>query len=342
MRIVAAALIGGTVACASCAPVVKPQPVAKSIPACITAKFYARPASFDPAKSIPPSTDDMTDLNDAKITDQLAAALNLADERFIHRLCHDVTYILVDKNDPNGTFAGAYAFWQTKAQANPPVRFISIPLGVFNNPQKYSSYEQALLNAVIGARSYMVTATAPAGLSSSDTDAAALLAMIAHEEGHIIWQRHLRRNADNHKNCPPDQIDYNAYSWSNVGNVPPYHRFNTAVGAKHNNEDPAPIAIRMAADSYGAKRATNATNADRLVSRLYSNTNFASVFAALAPDEDAAEAYKYHVIRRVPSGIGLNLQLPQTGASIPAFAHLDGGKNAEKEKCLSADELDDS
>lgn len=338
MRIVTAFLIGGAAVCASCAPTVKTPPVAQSIPACITAKFYARPASFDPAKSIPPSTADMTDINDKKVTDQLAAALNLADPRFIHRVCNDVTYVLVDTSDPDGTFAGAYAFWQTKAQANRPVRFISIPLGVFNSPPTYSRYEQELLNDVIGSKSYRIRTATPAELSSNDTSAAALLAMIAHEEGHIIWQRHLRRNADNHKNCP-DQIEYNAYSWSSVGSVPAYHEFNTPVGAKHNNDDPFPSAIRTAADRDGARAASNA---DQLVSRVYTNTNFASLFAALAPDEDAAEAYKYHVLRKVPSAVGLSLQLPQTGAQIPVFKHLDAGTNAAKERCLAADELDDS
>jgi hypothetical protein len=311
--------------------------VAQSIPACITAKFYARPASFDPAKSIPPNTADMTDINDKKVTDQLAAALNLADPRFIHRVCNDVTYVLVDTSDPDGTFAGAYAFWQTRAQAAQPVRFISIPLGVFNNPPTYSRYEQELLNTLIGSND-VITATTPPELSSNDTAAAALLAMIAHEEGHIIWQRHLRPNADNHKNCPADQINYNAYSWSSLGSVPAYHEFNTPVGAKHNNDDPDPTVIRRAA---AAGRATRARSA-QLVSQVYTNTNFASLFAALAPDEDAAEAYKYHVLRKIPSGIGLNLQGPGTGSPIPALRHLDAGKNAAKERCLAADELDDS
>ena len=341
MRTVTAFLIGGTVVCASCAPAVKPPPVAQSIPACITAKFYARPASFDPANSTAPSKADMTDITDKKVTDQLAAAFALADPRFIHRVCQDVTYVLVDTNDPNGTFAGAYAFWQTKAQATQaaqPIRFISIPRGVFNSPPTYSRYEQELLNTLIGSND-VITATTPPELSSSDTAAAALLAMIAHEEGHIIWQRHLRPNADNHKNCPVDQINYNAYSWSNLGSVPAYHEFNTPVGATHNNDDPFPSAIGRAADVKGVTRAPSAA---QLLSQLYTNTNFASLFAALAPDEDAAEAYKYHVLRKIPSGIGLNLQPQQTGAQISAFKHLDAGNNAAKERCLAADELDDS
>ena len=336
MRIGAAIFIGVTVACASCAP--RPTPPVSQLPAGITAKFYARPASFDPAKSIPPNTSDMTDIRDNRVTDLLAAALKLADPRFIHRLREDVTYILVDTSDPNGTFAGAYAFWQTRAQADRPVRFISIPLGVFNHPLRYSQYEQQLLNTVIGSSTYMIAAATPPSFTSNDTEAVALLAMIAHEEGHIIWQRYLRRNADNPKKCPPDQVDYNAYSWSNLGNVPVYHAFNTAVGAKHNNDDPFPSDVRRAA---GTDRVRSDASANQLVSRLYSDTNFASLFAALAPDEDAAESYKYHVLRRIPAGIELNLQLPQAGTQIPALEHLNAGKNAAKEKCLSVVESDD-
>jgi hypothetical protein len=338
MRIVAALLIGGVMAGASCAAVEKKRPEAQSLPACITAKFYARPASFDPAGSTPPSTGDMTDMADGdRVKDQLATALNLADPKFVHRLCRDTTYILVDTSDPNGTFTGAYAFWQTKAQAKQPVRFISIPLGVFSRQQTYASYAQDLLNTVIEPPpSYSISVKASAGFS--DIAAAALLAMIAHEEGHIIWQRHLRKNgADNPKKCP-DGVSYDDHSWSSDGTMPLYHKFNTPVGAKHKTNDPYPSDIGRAARSDAVN---HTTNADQLVQRLYSNRNFVSVFAALAPDEDAAEAYKYHVLQAVP-GVGVSLNLPETGADIPTFGVLDASKIVEKDKCLSAVETDDS
>lgn len=360
MRIAISVVIFGTFGCASCAPRV-PEPIGRAaVLSCkdtsagsiaMQAQYLSNYSQSNAAGSTPPDPSTNispigSDQQGQNIVAALTSALSLAKPEFRHRLCRDNTYLLVNIDDKAGTFAGAYAFWQTEAEAapNPPVRFISIPLGVFTKPPSYSSYESGLINALVNTVNGTVDGsnvyTASAASSSDDT-ATALLAMIAHEEGHIIAQRHLGPKADHPTPCLSDHVDYTYYTWSDPGNIPTYHAFGADVGAKHKTNDPFPAAITMAA---ARDKVNHTMDADAGMTLLYkTNGNFPSLFAALAPDDDIAEAYKYHVLRKGQPGLSLTVTLPETGTSILVFEHLGGSsKNSKKEACLNSAEADDS
>jgi hypothetical protein len=68
--------------------------------------------------------------------------------------------------------------------------------------------------------------------------------------------------------------------------------------------------------------------------KLYSDGNFAGVFAALSPDEDIAEIHRYYVLKHnTAHNLTETLTLPD-GEAYDVLQNLTVANNSLKEKCL--------
>lgn len=298
-------------------------------------------AGFDPAAGYnPPPAGDITaipptDPDLHAITQNLQDALSLAPPHFLVRLCKDNRYLLVQTDI--GGYKSAYAFWQTKVQAggNQPVRFISIPKDVVKNPPQFKAYEADLITGVINDNngptvSYPITVTTNFD-GTSNSQPLALLAIIAHEEGHQIAQRVLLKSGDKHASCSVN-THFEDYTWNPNTMLPPFHGFGEAVSTAHHSiSDPFPM------DIYAALRANNLSTANGDMNYLYADGNFSGVFGALAPDEDIAETHRYHVLRNnTVQPLTITLTLPNgTQYNVMANLKTAGSRNAAKEACIN-------
>jgi hypothetical protein len=276
---------------------------------------------------------------------KLGSALAQAHIGFVRRLCKDVRYLFVQEDaGPADNFGGAYAFWQKKHLGAQPVRFISIPSGVFASQPDYGSYERDLINAVIqkaAANTTYALKSASAFIAGQLIDGQqqsrdlALLAIIAHEEGHIIAQRLLLRGGDAQHSCGnPDGKFFSDYTWKNLGSIPNFHYFGQTINASHlpGVGDPYPVTIATAP----------AATANRDMMKLYDeNRNFVSLFAALAPDEDIAETYRFRALKKSKSNVNddlaVTLTLPDT-EQVEILSNVDLGSNGTKVNCIDKQE----
>jgi hypothetical protein len=301
----------------------------------------------------PPDQSNITKITDSNIISILAQTLSLADEKFLHRLCADNSYLFVQQDSALDGFEGAYSFWQPKSVAASPIRFISIPVGLLTSRPQYADYEAELINAIIADRpnnnGYHVSGSSNAtGISGQNI---ALLAIIAHEEGHIIARRHLLSldtvAGDPSTGKPADPADYprackGAQGGKTFGSdswlptiIPPFHSFGEDVSATHLvSNDPFPGDVAGAGNDNHTYKIAN-----EKFRKIYSG-RFPSFFGSLAPDEDIAESYKYHVLLQINPPLTLILSLPgnSTSRTIDVFSYLQKAVNKGKLDCVANDE----
>jgi hypothetical protein len=212
---------------------------------------------------------------------------------------------------------------------------------VFVSQPDYGSYEHDLINAVIqqAAPTTYALKSASAFIAGQLIDGQqqsrdlALLAIIAHEEGHIIAQRLLLRGGDTPHSCGnPDGKFFSDYTWMNLGSIPNFHYFGKTINASHlpGVGDPYPMTI--------ATEPAATANGDMM--KLYDgNHNFVSLFAALAPDEDIAETYRYRALKKSNVGhdLAVTLTLPDT-EQVEILSNVYLGSNGTKVTCIDKQE----
>jgi hypothetical protein len=110
-----------------------------------------------------------------------------------------------------------------------------------------------------------------------------VLAILAHEMGHVFWHDNCDhgQNQTNQRSCFDD---FHKYGWKTVGGRWNLRRFGAMIpGAKHK--------LRVFDDWETDQPPYH------IMEQLYEGPTFASLFAAVAPDEDVAETYKFIVLR---------------------------------------------
>jgi hypothetical protein len=300
---------------------------------------------------LPQNISQIQDSDGLKAVALLQRALRPAKKEFLVRVCKDLTYIFFDRN-ASANISAVYAFWQKKSDVpagTAPNRFISIPFALMQSVPKYSDYEQEVMRSLVqydtaGPPFYTPTFTVTSGPDDQET---ALLAMIAHEMGHILGRRLLLTN---NSNPGENDSDYGAVchttpqvqhfpdlTWLTPGQLSlhPFHNFGEDILGVHRYNEEYLTTMR------GWLKTNNIGGIDGAVKVIYGQTNYPSLFGSLSGDEDVAETYKYHVLLRSAPTLSASLKLQTIATPIPIFTNLAGGNNGEKDKCIVDNEKTD-
>jgi len=222
---------------------------------------------------------------------KLTAALTLTKQPFLDRLCLDLTHFFVD-----GGADKPYAFWESDSQKAAAGHdkawvFIGLPQwALLANQPTYSGLETAISNALVNNGVISPTPPYVTKVTGTPNDQnTALLAIIAHEEGHIFAHDFLMPDDNTKTKMCKDSQPFLSTTWASYGPLPQFHIYNTPVLAVHSQHDPFPRNI--ARDAIA-----NTATANDTYDSLFRNHNFVSLFAALGPDEDIAETFKYYTL----------------------------------------------
>jgi hypothetical protein len=238
-----------------------------------------------------------------KLTDTqkaaLTAAFNKAPDYAQSRLCRLTRFFIAPPS--LGTPWDSWGLWVRKPKTTPTTKAVYIAISEDRIPPQgapavttAADAENAALVAILPAIAQWQTAGSsfppPPKYASSGATEMGLLSAIAHELGHVSFAD---ANADQQTNRPTQAkgcfktnfIDASWLSYSKRRWVP----FAASSGAKHKNPNiPEPSAI-------GSKLNPNGfAEASKLLSQV-SGTEFVNLFAAVSPEEDFIEAYKYKV-----------------------------------------------
>jgi len=155
-----------------------------------------------------------------------------------------------------------------------------------------------------------VTFTAKPDPAPVRPEAIALLGVLAHEMGHVLWfDRVVAATAPPSSNDPLPALDtFYPISWRTPNHQRGFHRFgdgNHDANARH-----PPVDADFVRDLKNADTSTAAAHLDK----IYSG-EWASLFATIAPDEDFVETYKLMVVSSAWGGPlqSLELSIPATG-----------------------------
>ena len=240
----------------------------------------------------------------------------------------------------NGVYVTPTASWGYRNSANGK-RYAAIPAALWSQgtakrrmPKSYKDYENDIVDVLLplwGGLKYQPDPGGPA-----DSGITTVLAVLAHEAGHILWY-------DIYVPTPRTPPDFSRFcngtfytdSWADLSDTPPVSRwlpFGYASPARHKADDVQIDEIKNAPPGQkGAKVAliyrVDGTPPPR-------NGRWANLFAAFSPEEDFVETFKLFVLRRAntnPShplhmkakikvdGVFITRDIPGTVASRPVL-----------------------
>jgi hypothetical protein len=218
-------------------------------------------------------------------------AFKAAPPYFREELCR-LKYAFVDSS---GAFD--WGFWEAPDQRDPgnekkhrrSLSYITLYKNTISEAlqsptgKPLADHENAILTLLLGMNAQQVVNYKSA---TPDTTGLAILAALAHEMGHVLW---FRERAEQWDDCTTDNDDFFFGSWSTVAPLP--HRTHLAkeypTGSQHANGETAVTAIAQHQPSVASPE----------VQVIYTNGVWASLFAAVDPDEDFAETYKLQVLK---------------------------------------------
>lgn len=207
----------------------------------------------------------------ASWTQAIQNAYSLAPPGFKSQLC-ELKYIYIDNNSGSPNIYP----WGLRERAAGNIKHIGLPASLFSDPS-YSDYESDVSNNLLGAASGTVTVAA-----SPDSLDLKILAILAHEMGHILWWDHDVTN----KSC--GNRGKFLKTWNSYNNNPPhgFHLYGQQTSGNLPIEDFTFLTLQSyyASGDYSDLRT------------IYSDENWASLFAFLAPDEDLAETLQLWVL----------------------------------------------
>jgi hypothetical protein len=360
-------------ACFACAPLLPPiQPTAAT---CFDGSNFLNHVVFVQNGLPPPSTNPNTPpaapqpVNTTPITgtpyaQALQNAFLLAPPSFQTTLC-GLTAIYVNGPTTCSNLADCIGnSWGFRVWQNPPAMpqtYVAITAGLWSLPPcsgspsyAYHCFETDLLNTVLGSTPhfFQYNSANPA----ADNFDMTILAALAHEAAHVRWYQVMAPNAPgvlgynpNNFLCTsnPGTPSFFSYSWSpSVQKAPVWRVFLTLDKRNHGFGAPDVHKVRPQIRAIDALvNAGNMTRAAAFLEDLYQPTQpWASYFAAISPDEDFIETYKFYVLTNAQSVTSLsegpltNLQISIAGSAhdIPGD-YLAGNKPllSSKTQCVA-------
>lgn len=280
-------------ACFGCA---RPTPPTPPAVACTASNFGEKvsylTASFQPRKGAPlPPTGPLPAGSPYAV--DLRAAFAAASPAFQERLCGlDHVYInaAADHGLPD-RFEASWGWWRSRPSGGPQ-RIIAISANFWTEPQprpQYSVYETELQRSVLPPGSGIRYSDA-----TVDTFPMALLAALAHEMGHIRWYDLVGN--------PPDSFCHGDFftAWESVPQ-PPRWRYLLTL-ARRNIIRRERVGGKEQGWPYRHKRPPyinridSHPTPDQIYGLVATDAPWASPFAAISPDEDFVETYKFKVL----------------------------------------------
>jgi hypothetical protein len=258
---------------------------------------------------------------------QLKDAFNLAPDDVKRKLCA-LNQVFVA---PSGSFAATWGIWEfapavgsTVARRGNGGTYIAIPDSVLTLATSLAAAEKALYASLFNLPSYspLLPSISSTG-TVANTQGAGTLAILAHELGHILLadtnadgtggsattgtKRHPRSfDAANNKLC--DIPTNNCFEQAFLEGSSAPHRWNLK---KFHDNMRRWIAITTGGDQHGNKHQngaidfekiwkevdhSNFTNATNGIRAIYNSGELVSLVAAVSPEEDFVETYKYKVL----------------------------------------------
>ena len=277
----------------ACAPAAPPPTFTVSMVNCSSPGNFANSvqrlsAAFvpDPLSPGNPPTSGGPINNSSTLTD-LAAAFALAPPSFLNELCGNTgnpPVSLFVQDCPPAPVSCTVSSWGYRQRAT-GARFIALSAGLWQGTAPalpYPVFETAVIDNLVG-----VSGLASYVSASNDTPEMTVLAVMAHELGHILWwNKGLMSRA-----CPNPPPGLNRIfwqiAWQNPAGPPPFHNFGVQFAADQRLRGPSKDDVRANAGHPGVAR--------DLLSQIYRG-DWASLLANVAPDEDLIETYKLAVL----------------------------------------------
>jgi hypothetical protein len=225
--------------------------------------------------------------NSSTLTD-LAAAFALAPPSFLNELCGSTgnpPVSLFVQDCPPAPVSCTVSSWGYRQRAT-GARFIALSTGLWqgNAPAlRYPVFETAVIDNLVG-----VSGLASYVSASNDTPEMTVLAVMAHELGHILWWNKGLLSRPCPTPLPPgvDQIFWKI-AWRNPAGPPPFHNFGVQFPTDQRLRGPSKDDVRA--------NAGNPPVARNLLRQIYGG-DWASLLANVAPDEDLIETYKLSIL----------------------------------------------
>jgi hypothetical protein len=287
-------LVATALACAPAVAPPPPPPITVATVDCSSPGNFANsvqrlganfvPDPLAPPGNVPPSNGPIVN---PRITTDLANAFALAPPNFLRELCGTsgnpaVSLFVQDcPAAPGICTVGSWGYRQRATGA----RFIALSAGLWQGGAAalpYPGFETAVIDNLVG-----VPGLASYVSASNDSPEMTVLAVLAHELGHILFWN---RSAINHP-CPtpPPGADpiFWRIAWSRAVGPPPFHNFGVQNPGDQRIRGPSKDDVRANAGNPGAARA--------LLRQIYSG-DWAGLLANVAPDEDLIETYKLFML----------------------------------------------
>jgi hypothetical protein len=254
----------------------------------------------------------------------IAGAFNSAASAALKRHLCGINYIYIDPNtDPSDENAAAWGMREIETDqfGNRTIegRHIGLRVGLLpsltgapqGSPGPFASYQTKIIHYLLDRRSRALGTDAVAwvnavGYSSANPDPGppqptmAILGILAHEMGHILYVDHVQRppppDPDLGCTAPGVPRHNHSHSWSAHAHVFGYHSFGVI---DYGNR---PIRSRNILHILTDLRNGDIEGARADLVKVYSDEEWASLFATVAADEDFVETYMLHELNigRVP------------------------------------------
>jgi hypothetical protein len=307
----------------------------------VASKVSGLPPGFDPAgyttcddpqnarcKTDPAGGSGIPIIDGQDPIQDVIAACNIA-PNFFQKSLSKLRAIYID-TDPNPSKPIAWGLRQRfitdwdDPDPNSRKKNIGISLRVWADPAlrprpglPYASYETWVLNELLAPSSpstwmaSLVYSASPDPATSNPTistpNAIAILGILAHEMGHILWWDKKVMNKQCAQGGRP--FFYN-FSWLNQPFIPRFHEFGEEFPQNRRRVGPDKDQVRLDIANQTFSQATND------LTQIY-NGEWASLFATVAPDEDFVETYKLWVLTS-PSAMqpltSLSINIPTSGS----------------------------
>jgi hypothetical protein len=262
--------------------------------------------------SYSPPTQAATPLPSTTYPDDIVAAFDIAPSFFQSELCLlDKIYIDTNTTQPltNPLAWGLRDRLHSAGSGTGQAKYIGLSITLWDlelqQSEPYAAYENWLLNTLlsplppttngwVGQFTYNAVPDPAFSSSPSNPKAIAVLGILAHEMGHIVW---FDKNVGTMMRCTKaSRPQFSLYSWPGSGVVHGFRRLGQQDNNNHTSDGPdlAKILADLRFDSPPhSGKYPDAVNDLRM---LYGGGNWASLFATVSLDEDFVETFKLWVL----------------------------------------------
>jgi hypothetical protein len=279
------------------------------VPCNFAAKVQLLPPGFDPSSGNPPP-------QGAPVGQPYANDLNrafaIAPPAFQTQLC-GLDGVFIDQTVCSSWDACFGHSWGFRRRLGPG-RYIGISVMLWSGQPVYSRFESALFRDLLPLGTVAFANANP----GADTFAMTLLAALAHEMGHVRWYDIIDPGRTGVQNfgalCGGSFFDAWAGGAARVHPSPPWRELLT-MGARQAHPIPDAHQSPPQIPQIDAQvQAGHTLQAGDLLDWIYKpSAPWASFFAAISPDEDFVETYKFKVLTSAaPPLTSLPIQFPGT------------------------------